>query len=67
HRKTVSKNWKKYNKQKAAGVQDPDLHNRRKGNSGQKGVDVASLAERLKAVPLENRSTVRLIAAALDI
>ncbi|CAM9716345.1 unnamed protein product [Ascophyllum nodosum] len=47
HRKTVGKYWRKYSKQKAAGVHSPDLHNRRKGNSGQKGVDITALVDRV--------------------
>ena len=69
HRKTVNKIRIEYNKQKAAGVQSPDLHNRRKGNSGQKeGVDItAALVELLKEIPLKNHTTVRSIAAALNV
>ncbi|CAN0514412.1 unnamed protein product, partial [Ectocarpus sp. 12 AP-2014] len=65
--RTVSKYWKEYKRQKAEGVQSPDLHNHRKNNSGQKGVDLAALIEKLKDVPLKNRTTIRGVAAALDI
>ncbi|CAM9488852.1 unnamed protein product, partial [Ectocarpus sp. 6 AP-2014] len=65
--KTVSKYWKMYKQHKEAGEADPDLHNKRKGNSGQKGVDVAALKEKLEEMPLKNRTTIRAIAAALDI
>ena len=68
HRKTVSKFWREQNKQKAACVQSPDLHNRQKGNIGQKeGVDITALVELLKEIPLKNRTTVRSIAAALNV
>ena len=65
--KTVSKYWKLYNQKKEAGEEDPDLHNKRKGNSGQKGLDIAALKEVLQEIPLKNHTTIRSIAAALDI
>eukprot|EP00903_Cladosiphon_okamuranus_P013263 g12367.t1 len=65
--KTVSKYWKMYNQKKEAGEQDPDLHNKRKGNSGQKGLDIAALKEALQEIQLKNRTTIRSIAAASDI
>ncbi|CAB1117614.1 unnamed protein product [Ectocarpus sp. CCAP 1310/34] len=65
--KTVSKYWKLYNQKKEAGEEDPDLHNKRKGNSGQKGLDIATLKEALQDIHLKNRTTIRSIAAALGI
>ncbi|CAN0455456.1 unnamed protein product, partial [Pylaiella littoralis] len=44
-----------------------DLHNKRKGNSGQKGIDIAALKVVLQEIPLKNRTTIRSIAAALEI
>eukprot|EP00903_Cladosiphon_okamuranus_P013516 g12588.t1 len=38
-----------------------------KGNSGQKGLDIAALKEVLQEIQLKNRTTIRSIAAALDI
>ncbi|CAM9645655.1 unnamed protein product, partial [Ascophyllum nodosum] len=67
HRYTVSKYWKESKKQKDAGVEDPDLHNKRRGNSGKKGIDLAPLLEALKEIPLKNRTTQRSIAAFLGI
>ena len=67
HRHTVSKYWKESKKQKDAGVEDPDLHNKRRGNSGKKGIDLAPLLEALKEIPLKNRTTQRSIAAFLGI
>ena len=67
HRRTVSKYWKEHSIQKATGGEDLDLHNKRKGNSGQKGLDLAPSLEKLKEIPLKNRTTQRSIAAALDI
>ena len=67
HRHTVSKYWKEYKKQKDAGEEDPDLHNKQRGNSGKKGIDLAPLLEALKEIPLKNRTTQRSIAAFLGI
>ena len=47
HRLTVSKYWREHNKQTAADVQDPHLHNKRKGNSGREGIDITPLVELL--------------------
>lgn len=37
--RTTSCSWAEYSRQKDAGVAGPDLHNKCKGNSGQKGID----------------------------
>lgn len=57
NRKTVSKLWKHYESQKANGVIDPDLGNKRKGNSGRKGVDLESLREELRKIPPKERTS----------
>ena len=67
HRRTVGKYWKDYNKQKDAGVEDPDHHNKRRGKSGRRGLHLEPLLEALKKIPLKNRTSLSSIAAALDI
>ena len=67
HPRTVSKYWRMYLSKKEAGEVDPDLHNKRKGNSGQKGIDVTALRAALEEIPLKSRTTHRSIAAALEI
>ena len=68
HRRMMIKLRKEYNKQKDACVEDLDLHNKPKGNSGQKkDHDLAPLLGALKAIPLKNRTTQRLTATALGI
>lgn len=59
--------WKRYKQQKEDGVVAIDLRNRRRGNSGRKGIDVAKLNEALLEVPLKNRTTQRAVAAQLGI
>ena len=41
------------------GELDPDLSNKRKGNSGQKGIDVAYLIKALEEVPIKSPNTQR--------
>ena len=59
--------WTKYDQQHKAGVANPQLANRRKGNNGQKGVDAEELRVRLRDIPLNDRTTQRRLAAALGI
>ena len=59
--------WTKYDQQYKAEVANPQLANRRKGNSGQKGVDAEELRVRLRDIPLNDRTTQRRLAAALGI
>lgn len=65
--RTTSCLWKEYIRQEDAGVVDPDLPKKRKGNSGQKGIDLAPLLEALRETPLKNRTTQRSVTAALAI
>ncbi|CAN0029583.1 unnamed protein product [Pylaiella littoralis] len=67
NRWTIAGLWKEYGRQKDAGVVSPDLHNKRRGKSGQKGVNLDSLRELLKGIPIKNRTTIRGVAAALGI
>ncbi|CAN0453030.1 unnamed protein product, partial [Ascophyllum nodosum] len=64
---TIKRLWTKYDQQHKAGVANPQLANRRKGNSGQKGVDAEELRVRLRDIPLNDRTTQRRLAAALGI
>ena len=65
--RTVRLLWKRYNEQKEAGVGAPHQTFRRKGNSGRKCIELEELRERLQDMPLNHRTTVRRLAAALDI
>ncbi|CAM9704364.1 unnamed protein product [Pylaiella littoralis] len=65
--KTVSKYWRLYKKEKESGEEHSDLHSKRKGNCGRIGVDITALVEALQQVPLNNRTTIRSVAAALNI
>ena len=65
--RTVRLLWKSYNEQKEAGVATPHPTSRRKGNSGRKRIDLEELRERLRDIPLNDKTTVRRLAAALDI
>ncbi|CAM9907919.1 unnamed protein product [Pylaiella littoralis] len=59
--------WRKYDQQHTARVASPNLANARKGNSGRKGIDKQELRERLRDIPLNDRTTQRRLAAALGI
>ncbi|CAN0382926.1 unnamed protein product [Pylaiella littoralis] len=67
HPETVSRHWRLYQQKKEAGEQNPDLSNKRKGNSGRTGINIPVLVEKLAEIPLKNRTTQRSIAAALGI
>ncbi|CAB1099225.1 unnamed protein product [Ectocarpus sp. CCAP 1310/34] len=57
----------RYDTQHKAGVASPQIENRRKGNSGRKGIPLEELKERLRDIPLNDRTTQRRLAAALGI
>lgn len=59
HPKTTGILWKEYNKEKADGVVHLNLHNKSKGNNGQKGTDPDSLREALREIPLKNHTPQR--------
>ncbi|CAM9144343.1 unnamed protein product, partial [Laminaria digitata] len=65
--KQITRLWKQYQQQVADGVANIDLHNKRRGNSGRKGIDTAKLKEALRDAPLKNRTTQRAVAAELGI
>ncbi|CAN0083821.1 unnamed protein product, partial [Pylaiella littoralis] len=67
HPETVSRHWRLYQQKKEAGEQNPDLSNKRKGNSGRTGINIPVLVEKLAEIPLKNRTTQRSVAAALGI
>ncbi|CAN0237676.1 unnamed protein product, partial [Ascophyllum nodosum] len=64
---SIKRLWRKYDGQQQAGVAFPQLANSRKGNSGQKGIPVEELRERLRDIPIDDRTTQRRLAAALGI
>ncbi|CAB1110340.1 unnamed protein product [Ectocarpus sp. CCAP 1310/34] len=59
--------WVRYEAQRKAGVARPKIGNLRKGNSGRKGIPIQELRERLRDIPLNDRTTQRRLAAALGI
>ena len=65
--RTVRLLWKRYHEQKEAGAATPHQTSRRKGNSGRKCIDLDELREQPRGIPLNDRTTVRRLAAALDI
>ncbi|CAB1119370.1 unnamed protein product [Ectocarpus sp. CCAP 1310/34] len=67
HWETNKRLWRRYDTQHKAGVSSPQLANRRNGNSGRKGVPIEELRERLRDIPLNDRTTQRRLAAALEI
>ena len=67
HPETISRLWKSYNQQKEDGVVDPNLDNRRKVNSGRKGIDLVAVRSALKEIPIKSRTTIRGVAAALGV
>lgn len=67
NRRVIARLWTCYQHQKAAGVLSPDLHNKRRGNSGRKGHNIDALRQTLKDIPIKNRTTLRGLAAALGI
>eukprot|EP00903_Cladosiphon_okamuranus_P012797 g11961.t1 len=64
---TIKRLWMRYDTQHKAGVSSPQIENRRKGNSGRKGIPLEELKERLQDIPLNDRTTQRGLAAALGI
>ena len=64
---TISKLWKEYRRQKGAGETSPDLHSKRKGYYGPKGINLSSLREARRHTPLKCRTTLRGLAWALAI
>ena len=56
HLETISRLWKSYNQQKEDGVLDPNLGNRRKVNSGRKGIDLVAVRPALKQIPIKSRT-----------
>ena len=67
HPETISRLWKSFNQQKEDGVVDPNLDNRRKVNSGRKGIDLVAVRSALKEIPIKSRTTIRGVAAALGV
>lgn len=65
NRHSIAKLWKEYTKQKGAGVVDPDLSSRRKGNSGHKGINLVHFREALERIPEKQRTSQRALAEAL--
>ena len=59
--KQVSAVWRQYKSQKDAGIAAPSLRSKRAGNYGRKGVDVEALREKLKQIPMKNRTTCGLL------
>lgn len=64
---TISRLWASYTQQRNAGVAHPDLTSGRKGKSGRKGIPLEVLRERLRDIPLNERTTQRSLALALGI
>lgn len=64
---TIKRLWMRYETQRKAGVASPKIGNLRKGNSGQKGIPIEELRERLRDIPLNDRTTQRRLAAALGV
>ena len=63
----VSGVWKRYQQQKADGVVEIDLRQKRHGRSGRKSTEASKVKEALLAVPLKNRTTQRAAAAHIGI
>ena len=63
---TISRLWKKYDTQRSNRVLSLDMRNGYK-RSGRKGIDLQTLRDKLKTVPIKNRTTHRGLAAALNI
>ena len=59
--KQVSAVCIQYKSQKDAGIAAPSLRSKHAGNSGRKGVDVEALREKLKQIPMKNRTTCGLL------
>ena len=59
--------WKLYKEQKDAGIASPNLRNKRVAKSGPKGHNWEELREKLRHIPLKNRTTQRAVAAHLGI
>ncbi|CAM9635575.1 unnamed protein product, partial [Ascophyllum nodosum] len=66
-RKQVTTVWQRYKEQKDAGIAAPSLRNKRGGNSGRKGIDLEELRDKLRHIPVKNRTTQRAVAAQLGI
>ena len=66
-RKQATTVCKRYKEQKDAGIAAPSLRNKRGGNSGRKGIDLEELRDKLRHIPLKNRTTQRAVAAQLRI
>ena len=66
-RKQVTTMWKRCKEQKDAGIAAPSLRNKRGGNSGRKGIDLEELRDKLRHIPLKNRTIQRAVAAQLGI
>ena len=65
--KQVAAVWKLYKEQKDAGIASPNLRNKRVAKSGPTGHNWEELREKLRHVPLKNRTTQRAVAAHLGI
>ena len=65
--KQVAAVWKLYKEQEDAGIASPNLRNKRVAKSGPKGHNWEELREKLRPIPLKNRTTQRAVAAHLGI
>ena len=64
---SINRLWKKYEKQRQAGVAHPQLESGRKGKTGRKSIPIEELRARLREIPLNDRTTQRRLAVALGI
>ena len=64
---SINRLWKKYKKQRQAGVAHPQLESGRKGKTGRKSIPIEELRARLREIPLNDRTTQRRLAVALGI
>ena len=64
---SIKRLWKKYEKQRQAGVAHQQLESGRKGKTGRKSIPIEELRARLREIPLNDRTIQRRLAAALGI
>lgn len=67
HVDTVGRLWKRYKEAKERGVVGRDIGSRIKGRSGRKKKDRAALRDAIVALPVDQRSQLRSVAAAANI
>lgn len=56
HWHSIQRLWRRYEVQNQAGLAFPDLTKGRKGKSGRKGIPIEVLRERLRSIPLNDRT-----------